>query len=130
MTDTTRTTVTLSEFNMYMVEKLIGILGNTKAQVISNIVESYFQDDKNLELVEKLINLKKSRERKKLKLEAKNKNIIKKKLSNILSVSDKIPVDSLLKYLNIDLNYFYDNIKDWKDEFKFLIENNKIIKID
>ncbi|MHA1726525.1 MAG: hypothetical protein ACTSYC_09775 [Promethearchaeota archaeon] len=130
MTDTSRTTVTLSEFNMQMVEKLIGILGNTRAQVISAIVENYFRDEKNLKLIEKLITLKKDIEEEKVKEESKKIDIIEKKISNILLVADYIPLTSFLKYLNIDLEFFYDNVLEWKKKFNFKIENDKIIKIE
>ncbi len=130
MTDTSRTTVTLSEFNMQMVERLIGILGNTRAQVISAIVENYFRDEKNLKLIEKLITLKKNFEEEKIKEESKNIDIIEKKISNMLLIGDYIPLTSFLKYLNIDLEFFYENVLEWKKKFNFKIENDKIIKTE
>ncbi len=129
MTDTSRTTVTLSDFNMSLVERLIGILGNTKAQVISSIVENYFRDEKNLELMEKLIELKSSIQEEKVKEEAKNPELINKKIVNILSTANYIPLDSFLKYLNINIEYFYDNLANWQKKHNFNVKNDKIIKI-
>ena len=42
MTETTRTTVTLSKSSMNQVEELIGVFGNSPASVISRIVEHFF----------------------------------------------------------------------------------------
>ena len=54
MTETSRTTVTLNNSYMKLIEELVDVFGATKAQVISNIVEYFFNDSKNDPLLEKL----------------------------------------------------------------------------
>ena len=119
MTETTRTTVTLSEFNMSLIEDLIGILGNTKAQVISTIVEKFLQTEENISLLEKLKDIKKNKE-------AKKPDIIYNKITNLVAGTKTIELESLLNYLNIDLDFFYNNLPEWKEKFGMIIDNKLI----
>jgi len=48
MTETTRTTVTLSKISMNQVKELVGVFGSTTASVISRIVEHFFDYGKKL----------------------------------------------------------------------------------
>ena len=54
MADTDRTTITLAQFYMDSVEDCIGILGMSRTQVITKIVEIFFDKPENIEWVEKL----------------------------------------------------------------------------
>ena len=54
MTETSRTTVTLNNSYMKLVQELVDVFGATKAQVISSIVEYFFNDNHNDALLEKL----------------------------------------------------------------------------
>jgi hypothetical protein len=54
MTETTRTTVTLNKSYMKLIEELVDVFGTTRAQVINNIVEYFFNDSNNDALLEKL----------------------------------------------------------------------------
>ena len=119
MTETTRTTVTLSEFNMSLVEDLIGILGNTKAQVISTIVEKYLQTEKNISLLEKLKDIKKNKE-------AMKPEIINDKIKNLIAGTKAIEIDNLIDYLKIDLDFFYDHLPEWKEKYGMIIDNKLI----
>ena len=127
MTETTRTTVTLSEFNMSLVEDLIGILGNTKAQVISTIVEKFLQTEKNITLLEKLKEIKSKKELENKLEEAKKPTVIDNKIKNLIKGSTSIELKNLLEYLKIDIEFFYNHLPEWKDKYEIVVEN-KIIR--
>ncbi len=126
MTDTTRTTVTLSEFNMSLIEDLIGILGTTKAQVITAIVERYLQNEENIALIEKLKDLKNRKEIENIREKARDPVEIEKKINNLRVSTKTIEILSFLDYLKIDLEFFYDNLPIWKEEYGFSIDNKLI----
>jgi len=126
MTETTRTTVTLSEFNMSLVEDLIGILGNTRAQVISAIVERYLQNEQTIALIEKLKSIKMDKEEEIRKEKARKPEIIEKKIENLRISTDTLSIKSFLNYLKIDLEFFYNNLPVWKQKYKFELDQELI----
>ena len=75
MTETARTTVTLSKGYMDLVDELVGVFGNTTASVITNIVEFFLNDSKNDLFLQKL------RDRKK-RLYPPEESVIKTKIFN------------------------------------------------
>jgi len=129
MTETTRTTVTLTPNYMDKIEELVGAFATTKAQVISKIVEKFFDSPENLALIENLRKEKKKKEDQRIKEEAKNPALIDKRITNVLTSANKIPIDSFLTYLKIDIEFFYDNLPKLKEKYKIRLVNNKIIKI-
>jgi hypothetical protein len=127
MTETTRTTVTLSKFNMSLVEDLIGILGNTRAQVISTLVERYLQNEQNIALIEKLKAIKRQKELEATEQKAKNPEVIDKKIKNLVVNAKTITIESFLDYLKIDNEFFYNHLPEWKEKYGISVENKRII---
>ncbi|MFO8019333.1 MAG: hypothetical protein R6U96_11910 [Promethearchaeia archaeon] len=128
MTDTKRTTVTLTTNYMKKVEELIDVYAPTKAQVISKIVENFFDDPDNLTLLEKLREEKQKLLEQKRKKKYKHSEVIEEKIDNILKAADRIPISHFLKYLKIDIDYFFDKLPDWQEKFHIFYENDKIKK--
>ena len=123
MTDTTRTTVTLTTSIMDLVEDLVGVFGATKAQVIGNIVEYFLNDSKNFTLLNEL-------KKRKMKLKPPDYQVIEKKITLLLKGANKIPLDSFLKFLEIGESLFYEKNHIWSHKFKYYLEDNKIIKVE
>ncbi|MBY8983782.1 MAG: hypothetical protein KGD65_01810 [Candidatus Lokiarchaeota archaeon] len=122
MTETSRTTVTLNNSYMKLVEELVDVFGATKAQVISSIVEYFFNDSHNDALLEKL-RARKRKENPPEKVE------INDRIRKYLKVADKIPFDVFLKHLNLDSEYVINQLGDWGEKYKFFFIDNKIIKV-
>ena len=121
MTETSRTTVTLNNSYMKLIEELVDVFGATRAQVISNIVEHFFNDTKNDPLLEKL----RARKRKESPPE---QNEIMEKISKYLKISDQIPFNVFLEHLNLDRDFVISQLDDWAEKFDFMFIDNKIIK--
>jgi len=121
MTDTTRTTVTLTNSSMIIIEKLVGVFGTTRAQVISNIVDRFLNNSNNLPLLYEL-------EKRKKQLQKPEDNIIGQKINKLLIGANLIPLDSFLKHLDIDESFFYERNHIWSQKFNYYLEDNKIIK--
>ncbi len=122
MTETTRTTVTLNKSYMKLIEELVDVFGSTKAQVINNIVEYFFNDNKNDGLLEKL----RSRKRKE-KLPAKSE--LDYKIKKYLKISDKIPFNVFLEHLKLDSDFVVNHLDEWGQQYGFVLIDNKIIKV-
>ncbi|MHA1988604.1 MAG: hypothetical protein ACW98D_18380 [Promethearchaeota archaeon] len=122
MTDTTRTTVTLSRSYMNLIEELVDVFGATKAQVISNIVEYFFNDNKNDPLVEKL----RSRKRKE---KPPDEVELFEKIDKYLEISDKIPFEVFVEHLQLDKEFVITRLELWGNKFNFQIIDNKITKM-
>jgi hypothetical protein len=121
MTETTRTTVTLNKSYMKLVEELVDVFGATKAQVISNIVEYFFNDNKNDPLLEKL-RVRKRREK------APDKLDLDKRIRKYLKTADKIPFEIFIDHLKLDPEFVIDHLDEWAELYKFRIIENKILK--
>ncbi|MFW9822697.1 MAG: hypothetical protein ACFFE4_07175 [Candidatus Thorarchaeota archaeon] len=122
MTETSRTTVTLNNSYMKLIEELVDVFGATRAQVISNIVEYFFNDSHNDDILEKL-RMRKRKENPPEKAE------IDKKISSYLKVADKIPFDAFINHLNLDTDFVISKLEDWGKRFNFALTDNKITKI-
>ncbi|MFX1345260.1 MAG: hypothetical protein ACFFAI_09130 [Promethearchaeota archaeon] len=122
MTETSRTTVTLNNSYMKLVDELVDVFGATKAQVISNIVEYFFNDSKNDPLLEKL----RARKRKENPPEEYELN---ERISKYLKRADKIPFNVFIEHLNLDTDFVISQLDEWAEKFDFMIIDNKIIKI-
>ena len=120
MTETTRTTVTLNKSYMRLVEELIDVFGPTKAQVISNIVEYFFNDNRNDALLNKL----RTRKRKE---NPPPELVVDRKIKNYLSISDKIPFNVFLEHLELDFDYAINHLGEWARKYGFKFIDNKII---
>lgn len=121
MTETARTHVTLEKSYMDLVEELIDVYGTTKAQVISNIVQHFFNDNKNDLFLEKL------RARKR-KIKPPDEIEIEEKIRKYLKSADNIPFDVFIKHLNLDPDYVVNNLDEWGEKYNFVFDNNKIVK--
>jgi len=122
MTDTTRTTVTLNKSYMKLIEELVDVYGATRAQVMSNIVEHFFNDTKNDALLEKL----RARKRKENPPEPAKLNQIVQKF---LKRSDKIPFNIFVDHLKLDKDFVISQLDEWGEKYNFLFIDNKIIKL-
>ncbi len=121
MTETTRTTVTLNKSYMKLIQELVDVFGATRAQVISNIVEYFFNDSKNDPLLKKL----RARKRKDKPPE---KSDLDNKIQNYLKRSDKIPFEVFLDHLNLDSEFVIKHLNEWGEKYGFMLIDNKIIK--
>ena len=122
MTETSRTTVTLNNSYMKLVEELVDVFGATKAQVISNIVEYFFNDNHNDALLEKL----RARKRKENPPEEAE---INERIKKYLRIADKIPFNVFVDHLNLDTEFVINRLDDWAEKYKFLFIDNRIIKV-
>ena len=129
MPDTLRTTVTLTERYMKQIDKLVGKFATTKAQVISKIVENYLDSEDYFTYIKQLEFEKEIEAKKMAEQSAKQPEVYDAKIRNILSGANKIPIQEFLDYLNIDINFFYDMISEWKDKYNLVYEDGKILKI-
>lgn len=121
MTDTTRAHVTLEKSYMDLIEELIDVFGATKAQVISNIVQHFFNDNKNDAFLDKL-------RKRKRKIKPPDKSNIDDRIKRYLKRADNIPLDVFIDHLKLDIDFVIDNIEEWGTKFKFLLIDNKIVK--
>ncbi|MFX1280891.1 MAG: hypothetical protein ACFFA3_16065 [Promethearchaeota archaeon] len=122
MTETSRTTVTLNNSYMRLIEELVDVFGATRAQVISNIVEYFFNDSKNDPLLEKL----RTRKRKENPPEQRE---LMKKIGNYLKISDQIPFNVFIEHLNLDTDFVISQLDDWAEKFNFMVIDSKIVKL-
>jgi hypothetical protein len=121
MTDTARTTVTLTSSIMNLVEDLVGVFGATKAQVIGNIVEYFLNDSKNFTLLNEL-------RKRKRKIKHPDDKLIEHKINILLKGANMIPLDSFLDFLDLEESFFYERNHIWSQKFNYYVEDNKIIK--
>ncbi len=130
MTDTARTTVTLTERYMKRIENLVGKYATTRAQVISKIVENFLDSAEYFNYLQQL-DLEKLLEEEAIAKEmAKQPEVYEKRIKNVLSGANKIPINEFLNYLNIDLNFFYDMLPEWKIKYNFTYEEGIILKMN
>lgn len=121
MTETTRTTVTLSKISMDQVKELVGVFGNTTATVISRIVEHFFDYGKFDEVLNKL-------RAKKRELYPPEEAIIDKKIINLFKGVIKIPLEDFIDILEVDKKFIFNNIHIWAEKYNIKIVENYIIK--
>jgi hypothetical protein len=106
---------------MKLIEELVDVFGATKAQVISNIVEYFFNDRNNDPLLEKL----RARKRKENPPGERELNEIIKKY---LKISDKIPFNIFVEHMKLDKDFVVSHLDEWAEKYNFKIIENKIIK--
>ena len=123
MADTDRTTITLAQFYMDSVEDCIGILGMSRTQVITKIVEIFFDKPENIEWVEKL-----RKKRNLIQSKKSNLPIIEEKINNYLKISDNIPLNEFIDFLNIDMEIAREYLHNWAEKFNFRLDNQRILK--
>ena len=121
MTDTARIHVTLEKSYMELVDELVDVYGTTKAQVISNIVQHFFNDSKNDPFLEKL------RARKR-KIKPPDEAEIDEKIRKYLKSADNIPFNVFIKHLNLDTDYVVNHFEEWGEKSNFVFDDNKIVK--
>jgi len=120
MTDTERTTVTLSKIYMDMINELLGVFGRTQAAVITNIVHHFFNNSDNFALLRELKSRKKSKP---------DKILIENKIVDLFKGAKSIKLNDFLDYLKIDKTYFFDKLKEWKEKFNLELDYDKIKSI-
>jgi hypothetical protein len=130
MTDTARTTVTLTERYMKRIENLVGKFATTRAQVISKIVENFLDSADYFNYLQQLEREKLIEEDAVAKKMAKQPEVYDKRIKNVLSGANKIPIEEFLNYLNIEIRFFYDKLPEWKNKYNFTYEEGIILKIN
>ncbi len=130
MTDTARTTVTLTERYMKRIEKLVGKFASTRAQVISKIVENFLDSTDYFSYLKRLEREREIEEEEMARKTAKLPEVFDERIRNVISGANKIPINEFLNYLNIDFTFFYDMLSEWKDKYNFTYEDGTILKIN
>lgn len=120
MTETSRTTVTLSKISMDRVKELVGVFGNTPAAVISRIVEHFFDYGKFDDVLNRLII-------KKRELYPPDEKTIEKRIMNLFKGANKIPVEDFLEFLGVSKKYVFNTIHVWREKYKIQIIENLVI---
>ncbi len=121
MTETTRTTVTLSRISMNEVKELVGVFGSTPASVISRIVEHFFDYGRFDDIIEKM-------KAKKRELVPPDEAIINERIKNLFKGADKIPFDDFINFLQVDKKLVLENIHIWTEKYNIRIIENLVIK--
>ena len=121
MTETTRTTVTLSRISMNQVKELVGVFGSTPASVISRVVEHFFDYGKFDEVIEKM-------KAKKRELFPPDEAILNERIKNLFKGADKIPFDDFINFLQVDKKLVLENIHIWTEKYNIKIIENLVIK--
>jgi hypothetical protein len=121
MTETTRTTVTLSKISMNQVKELVGVFGSTPASVISRIVEHFFDYGKFDDVIEKI-------KAKKRELFPPEDTIINNKIKNLFKGANKIPFNDFVDFLQVDKKLVLENIHIWTEKYNIRIVENLVIK--
>jgi len=106
---------------MSLIDELVDVFGATKAQVISNIVEHFFNDSKNDPLLEKL----RARKRKEKPPE---KSDLDTRIRKYLKRSDRIPFNIFVEHLKLDNEFVINHLDEWGEKYDFMFVDNKIIK--
>ena len=121
MTETTRTTVTLSRISMNEVKALVGVFGSTPASVISRIVDHFFDYGRFDDIIEKM-------KAKKRELFPPDDAIINEKIKNLFKGADKIPFADFINFLQVDKKLVMENIHIWTEKYNIKIIENLVIK--
>ena len=121
MTETTRTTVTLSKISMNQVKELVGVFGSTPASVISRIVEHFFDYGKFDDVIDKM-------KAKKRELYPPEDTIINNKIKNLFKGANKIPFNDFVDFLQVDKKLVLENIHIWTEKYNIKIIENLVIK--
>ena len=122
MTETTRTTVTLSRISMNQVKELVGVFGSTPASVISRVVEHFFDYGKFDDVIEKM-------KAKKRELFPPDEAILNERIKNLFKGADKIPFDDFINFLQVDKKLVLENIHIWTEKYNIRIIENLVIKV-
>lgn len=121
MTETARTTVTINKSYMKLIEELVDVFGATRAQVINNIVEYFFNDSNNDPLLKKL----RARKRKEKPPEESDLN---NRIAKYLKRADKIPFEVFVNHLKLDSDFVIKHLDEWGEKYDFMLIDNKLIK--
>ncbi len=121
MTETTRTTVTLSKSSMNQIEELVGVFGNSPAAVISRIVEHFFDYGRFDDILERL------RAKKRI-LYPPEDSVINKRITNLFKGANKIPLDDFIDFIKVDKMYVLDNLHIWSEKYNLQIFENFVVK--
>ncbi|MFX0024876.1 MAG: hypothetical protein ACFE8M_00565 [Candidatus Hermodarchaeota archaeon] len=124
MTETSRTTVTLSKISMDRVKELVGVFGNTPAAVITRIVEHFFDYGKFDDVLNRLI-------LKKRELYPPDEKTIEQRITNLFKGANKIPIEDFIEFLGVSKKFVFNTIHVWREKYKIqIIENSVISNLD
>lgn len=121
MTNTSRVHVTLEKGYMDLVDELIDVFGATRPQVISNIVQEFFNNPNNDALLNKL-------RLRKRKIKPPEMEQLEIKIRKYLSVANNIPFEVFVEHLNLNTSFVVENLDKWAEKFDFMFVDNRIVK--
>lgn len=121
MTNTSRVHVTLEKGYMDLVDELIDVFGATRPQVISNIVQEFFNNPNNDALLNKL-------RLRKRKIKPPEMEQLEIKIRKYLSVANNIPFEVFVEHLNLDTSFVVEKLDEWAEKFDFMFVDNRIVK--
>ncbi|MGQ4873779.1 MAG: hypothetical protein ACP6IY_06875 [Promethearchaeia archaeon] len=125
MTDTQRTTITLTDFYWRKIERLVGKFASTKAQVISKIVENYLDSEAYYNYIKNL-------EEESKKLGPKEEEIHLKLTNYISWAADGILLESfisdIMEILNVNRKFVLLKMSEWLKEFRLIIKDGKVYR--
>jgi len=119
MTETERTTITLSKYHMNIIKSLIGIKGNTSASVISGIVSTWV--DQNLKEIKEHLHMKQ------IMLPPSDEEM-GEKITSIINISEKIKLDDFARTLRIDRQTVIDKFPQWSKKYNIVIDGDFVFK--
>ncbi|TFF89054.1 MAG: hypothetical protein EU548_08135 [Promethearchaeota archaeon] len=128
MSDSDRTSITLSKILWDLVDDCVGTIGYNRSQVIGVVLQDFFKKPENLKSIEKLKNIREKKLKKAIREQPKEPDIIEQKIKEILTFSTKIKKETFLDYLEITEEYFKDNVYEWSQKFDFVLEMDVIKK--
>jgi len=116
-----RTTVTLSNISMKLVNELLGVFGNTPAAVISNIVDHFFYYNKFNDLLNTL-------RAQKRQLFPPDDKVIEEKIINLFKGANEIPFEEFIDDLELDRQFVVRQFHIWTEKFGLKRIRNFVIK--
>lgn len=128
MSDSDRTSITLSKILWDLVDDCVGTIGYNRSQVIGVVLQDFFKKPENLKSIEKLKNIREKKLKKAIREQPKEPDIIEQKIKEILTFSTKIKKETFLDYLEITEEYFKDSVYEWSQKFDFVLEMDVIKK--
>lgn len=130
MPESYRTSIRFTKILWNLIDSSIGILGYNRSDVIGWIIQSYFHNVENLNTINLLKEERAKYLRHKQKERVKEPEVLQKKLMELLENANNIPLKTATEYLQIELDFFFENLNIWAKTINFRIENDKIVKID
>jgi len=128
MSESDRTSITLSKNLWDLIDYCIGVIGYNRSQVIGIILHEYFKNSENLETIKELRRIREETIKKQLRDKPKDIKNIENKIEKILNVYSRIKKQEFLDLLNVSNDYFQENFFDWSQKYNFIIDIDVIKK--